>query len=70
MRRRREDIPWMILLLLLFAIGTLPQACRKAEPRSADVVAGSTAAEKVLAAGLVEADRTKRLVFLHSGASW
>jgi hypothetical protein len=28
------------------------------------------AAKSVLAAGLAEVDRTRRLVFLHSGASW
>ncbi len=32
--------------------------------------AGAVDANAVLAAGLAEADRTKRLVFLHSGASW
>lgn len=31
---------------------------------------GLLGAKQVLAAGLAEADRTKRLVFLHSGASW
>lgn len=30
----------------------------------------SVDARKVLATALAEADRTKRLVFLHSGASW
>lgn len=34
------------------------------------VFPGLLGAKQVLAAGLAEADRTKRLVFLHSGASW
>ena len=76
MIRRRSGLSLSTLgfscVLLLLAQGCTGEEAASQEPSNPgrSPAIQETEAQAVLAAGLAEAERTGRLVFLHSGAPW
>lgn len=61
----------VLTLLLIFAPGVSVHATAQETPQEAETAEKQLPpAEEVLTAGLAEAEKDGRLVFLHTGADW